>query len=486
MADTPEINTASGAAESVETAETAKKPIRIWPLLLCCWAAILLVLGLIVCVVLYQYLGVYEKTRPELKMDELMAETDAADWLKLVGEDMDFSLSEFEDPQQLFADYCASLDTDQPLSYRSEKRETDSDRAVFVLRCGASNLCTVELLPTEEKLPFGRHTWQLGRVSSGDITKTLRSATVEITALPSQEIRINDIPLSDAYLSGEPVEIKDLSDIEKRMDEVPALLTYAVGPFYGEIHVSADGKELAAQQSGRKLRYAAASEGIGTLVITAPEDIRVTVGGAKLGEKDVSDSSYGLLTGLEHYTGDAAFKTNTYRFEGLYSMPEVKAFDADGNELRPIMTAENSYHFFHPSDKAADEAEQEELDHLWELATGYFDAYVAYTTRTFDSSIYYKLLNATLGGTQLQIYIAQSNAAMKWAANSTVENQELHYDNLHRIGTDCYTCTVEFELNKTSSTWVDEVSSSERDADQMVFVRRGKFWFAAALSMIGD
>ena len=486
MADTPEIITAPATAESAETTETAKKPIKVWPLLLCSWAAILLVLGLIVCAALYQYLGVYEKTRPELKMDELAAEMDAEDWLKLVGDDLDFSLSEFEDPQQLYADYCASLDTAQPLNYRSEKRETDSDRAVFVLRCGASNLCTVELLPTEEKLPFGRHYWELGRVSSGDITKTLRSASVEITALPGQEICINDIPLSDAYRSGEPVEIKDLSDIETRMDEVPALLKYAVGPFYGEIHVSADGKELAAQQTGRKLRYAAATEGTGSLVITAPEDIRVTVGGAKLAKKDVSESSYGLLAGLEKYTGDAAFKTNTYRFEGLYTTPEVKAFDKDGNELRPIMTADNSYHFFHPSDKAADEAEQKELDHLWELATGYFDAYVAYTTRSFDGSIYYKLLNATLGGTQLQIYIAQSNAAMKWAANSKVENQELHYDNLHRIGSDCYTCTVEFELDKTSSTWVDEVSSSEQNADQMVFVRRGKYWFAAALSMIGD
>ena len=479
MADIPQV---------IDLSESARPPKvkKLWPLLLLCWGAILLVLGLILCVVLYQYLGVYEMSRPELKMDELMAEMDADDWLAQVGDNLDFTLSEFEDPQQLFADYCASLSTDQPLSYRSEKRESDSDHAVFVVRCGASNLCTAELVPTDEKLPFGRHTWRLGRVGSGDITKTLRSATVEISALEGQEISINGLPLTVEYLHGEPKEIRDLTDIETRMDTVPTLLNYQVGPVYGEIHVSADGRELAAEQSGRKLRYAAASEGTGTLIITAPEDIRVTVGGAELGAKDLSESSYGLLAGLENYTGDAAFKTNIYRFSGLYSTPEVRAYAADGTELRPIMTAENSYHFFHPTDKAADEADQEELDHLWELATGYFDAYVAYTTRTFDSSIYYKLLNATLGGTQLQIYIAQSNAAMKWAANSTVENQDLHYDNLHRIGNDCYTCTVEFELDKTSSTWVDEVSSSERNADQMVFVRRGKFWFAAALSMIAD
>ena len=81
-----------------------------------------------------------------------------------------------------------------------------------------------------------------------------------------------------------------------------------------------------------------------------------------------------------------------------------------------------------PADAAADEEEQKELDHLQELAESYFNSYVDYTTKPFDGSIYYKLLNATLGGTQLQVYIAQSNATMQWAARSTVENQELRYN----------------------------------------------------------
>ena len=149
------------------------------------------------------------------------------------------------------------------------------------------------------------------------------------------------------------------------------------------------------------------------------------------------------------------------------------------------MSGENVYHFFHPSDTAADEEDRKQLDHLWELADGYFRAYVDYTTKPFDGGIYYKLLTATLSGTQLQVYIAQSNAAMKWAASSTVENMELRCDNLHRIGESCYTCTVEFALDKTASTWVEDVSSSERNAEQLVFVRRGQYWYAAAMSMIG-
>ena len=477
----------NSAAAPERTAPAAeKKGKKVWPLFLGCWAAVLLALGLIGCAVLYQFLNIYEVTRPEVLMDEMMDLMEAEDWLDKAEKQLDFELSEFEDAQALYADYRASLTTDQPLSYRSEKKASDSDRAVFVVRCGPSNLCTVELVPGGRKLPFGRHDWKLGSISSGDITKSLRSATVEVTALAGQEIRINDIPVSETYMSDKPVEIEDLTDIESRMDVVPTLVAYRVGPVYGEIHVSADGKELAAEKSGRMLRYRAASRGTGSLTIRAPEGIRITVGGAELKRKDLSESSYGLLEGLENYTGDAVYKTNTYRFTGLYSEPEVHAYTKKGEELQPIMTGETVYNFFHPSDTAADEAEQAELDHLQELAEGYFSAYVDYTTKPFDGSIYYKLLNATLGGTQLQTYIAQSNAAMKWAARSTVENQELRCDNLHRIGDSCFTCTVEFALDKTSATWVEEVSSSEENAEQMVVVRRGKYWYAAALSMIGD
>lgn len=478
-------NNASAAEKPVAAPET-KKGRRIWPLFLTCWAAVLLALGLIGCAVLYQFLNIYEVTRPETLMDEMMDLMDAEDWLDKAEKNLDFELSEFEDAQTLYGNYRASLTTDQPLSYRSEKKATDSEHAVFVVRSGPSNLCTVELVPGGRRLPFGRHDWKLGRISSGDITKTLRSATVEIAALAAQEVCINDIPVSPAYLTDKPVEIEDLTDIESRMDEVPTMLAYRVGPVYGEIHVSADGRELAAEKSGRMLRYHAATQGTNSLTIRAPEDIRVTVGGAELKRKDVSESSYGLLEGLENYTGEEAYKTNTYRFTGLYSEPEVKAYAKNGEELRPIMSDEKVYNFFYPADAAADEEEQKELNHLQELAESYFNSYVDYTTKPFDGSIYYKLLNATLGGTQLQVYIAQSNATMQWAARSTVENQELRYDNLHRIGDSCFTCTVEFVLDKTSSTWVEEVSSSEANAEQMVFVRRGKYWYAAALSMIGD
>ena len=418
--------TKPGAASEAEPEKPGRR--RRWPRFLLFWAALLVIAGLIGCFLFYQYLGIYEVTRPEILMDELMA---------------------------------------------------------LVVRCGPSNLCRVELVSDGRRLPFGRHGWSLGRISSGDILRNLRSTTVEITALAGQELTLNDRPVDAGCLVDDAVAIENLSDIESRMDTVPVLQRYRIGPLYGEIHVSADGRELPPEQKGRTLRYLSVTEGTGSLIIRAPEDLRVTVGGAELKRKDASERSLALLEGLEDYTGDAAYLTNTYRFTGLYSEPEVLAYDADGNVLRPIMTGEHCYNFFHPSDEAADEADEAELEHLWDLAKSYFGDYVNYTTKPFDGNLYYKLLNCTLSGSRLKAYIAQSNATMKWAARSTTE-QTLHYDNLHRIGDACYTCTVEFELDKTSSTWVEEVSSTEANAEQLVFARIGKYWYAAAMSMIGD
>ena len=475
--------TRPGAASEAEPEKPGRR--RRWPRFLLFWAALLVIAGLIGCFLFYQYLGIYEVTRPEILMDELMALMSADDWLEKAGNELDFELTEYEDAQALYAVYRDSLTTDQELTYRSEKGETDGEHAVFVVRCGPSNLCRVELVSDGRRLPFGRHGWSLGRISSGDILRNLRSTTVEITALAGQELTLNDRPVDAGCLVDDAVAIENLSDIESRMDTVPVLQRYRIGPLYGEIHVSADGRELPPEQKGRTLRYLSVTEGTGSLIIRAPEDLRVTVGGAELKRKDASERSLALLEGLEDYTGDAAYLTNTYRFTGLYSEPEVLAYDADGNVLRPIMTGENCYNFFHPSDKAADEADEAELEHLWDLAKSYFGDYVNYTTKPFDGNLYYKLLNCTLSGSRLKAYIAQSNATMKWAARSTTE-QTLHYDNLHRIGDACYTCTVEFELDKTSSTWVEEVSSTEANAEQLVFARIGKYWYAAAMSMIGD
>ena len=62
-------------AAAVETA--AGKPRNRWRRFLLIWAALLLLIGLIGCILLYRYVGTYEIARPEVRVDALMEDMDA-------------------------------------------------------------------------------------------------------------------------------------------------------------------------------------------------------------------------------------------------------------------------------------------------------------------------------------------------------------------------------------------------------------------------
>lgn len=467
------------------TLETAAgKPKHRWRRFLLIWAALLLLLGLIGCVLLYLYVGIYEITRPELRMDALMESMDAERWLSAAAENPDFVVTEFEDPQALYRSYRDSLPLDQPLSYRRSKRDSSGESAVFVLRSGAANLCRVELIPGKTSYVFGRHDWQLGRVSTGDVTDSLQSASVSITALAGQEIYLNGRPVGEAYCVEKDLPIEALSPLERRMETPPSYVRYEVGPLYGEIRVTDDkGQELfpAADSTAGRLNYNAAPGGVHTLSIRAPEDLSIRVNGVALTAEDAVSADEGALRGLDYYTGDAAYQTLQYRFEGLYAAPEVSAQDAEGQSLEPLRTDDGTQLIFLHRDPAA-------AEELRPVAEKFFTAYLNYTTSPFDLTRLYKVLGLTLSPSELYRYLADSQAAMLWAAHTTLEFEQMEYDNFSRVGDRCFVCTVDFAVDTTASTWQEEVSYGQENRMELVFVMDERYgeWKAAAVSLLSQ
>ena len=391
-----------------------------WRRFLLIWAGLLLLIGLIGCILLYRYVGIYEITRPEVRMDALMESMDAEQWLSAAAENLDFEVSEFEDAQALYKSYRDSLTLDQPLSYRSSKKDSDSDTAVFVVRSGAVNLCRVELIPGESAYGFGRHDWQLGRVSTGDITDSLQSAAVSVTALAGQEILLNGVPLGEAYL------------VEKQ------------------------------------------------LPIEEPEDVIVTVNGVALSADDAVSGSEGALSGLEYYTEGAAYQTLQYQFDGLYTAPTVTARDADGQALEPLSADGTQLVYLHKDPAAAEE--------LRPIAEAFFTAYLTYTSSPFDLTRLYQVLGLTLSPSELYQYLADSQAAMLWAAHTTMEFEQMEYDNFSYVGNRCFVCTVEYAVDTTASTWQEDVSYGQENVMELVFVMDERYgeWRCAALNLVSQ
>ena len=448
-----------------------------WRRFLLIWALALLVLGAAGCAVLYRYLGIYEVTRPDAVMEEYLQNTDAESLVSQVGEHVILDVTEFEDANALYAAYLDTIDLTRPLSFRSLSSQSTETELHYLVRVGASNLCTAVLIPDGESPGFGRYYWKVSELRSASITDVLPSAQVTVEALAGQKLELNGRELTDDYVVERGIAVPDLSPLELRMDPKPSLVRYQVGPLFGEISLTDESGTLLSPSEDSdytELFYSTVS-GDRQLRIHAPEDAQVHVGGVLLDAGDVESSDLGVLKGLDAYTLDGAYRTNIYSFDGLHFSPEVSAVSPDGTDLVPV-TVGDQYWFFYPND-------QELADYVKLFAGNFFQAYIQYTTRAFDATLFYNLISNVLPGTELHSYISITRETMAWAGSSSDEST-VTYDNFHQVSGTCFVCTARYSVDRTSKYWFDEVSTTQEGIYELAFVSTSGKWYAAGMNII--
>ena len=462
-------------------ADTPQIQRNTWRRFLLIWALILLLLGAAGCFILYRYLGVYEITRPEPVLDNYLQNSSASELMRLAQENVNLNLTEFEDAAVLYSTYLQTIDTSRSLSYRSDGKNSTDESLSYVIYSGPNALCSVRLLPDGTKPGFGRHVWSVSEVSSAPITDILPSLEVVVDATAGTELSLNGKPLSENYIVARDIDIPDLSRFENSLNPVPTFIRYEVGPLYGEVNLTdAAGKTLSPEnsQAGGTLHYYASSAAE-NITIRAPEDIIVSVNGVELSTMDISSSDMGVLENLDPYTKGESVLMNTYRLEGLYLTPTITGKDPDGNELSPIVSAGDTFTFFHSNDPAAEEI-------LRPVAERFFSAYMEYSAHSWEASRFYNLISQILPGTELYNYVMNSTEAMYWASRTQTEYKDLRYEHFHQVSDTCYTCTVLYNADMTATTWHEQYTYSLENAYELVFVSSGGMWFAAAMNIIAD
>ena len=443
------------------------------------WACVLLLLGAAACAVFYRYAQIYEISRPELVMDELLEQMTEEEFLTEARNAISLDITEFEDAETLFDDYYQSADLSGKLSYRSALASTSADQAVFTVRDGIHNICTVTLVP-KSNLGFGRHEWQLGEISSANFLQNLASTEVILEAPSDTELYVNGVQVSSAYLvsTGNTCPIED--SVESKFSSDIEFAQYNIGKLYGEISArngEGDVLTLSADSTESRLRFIDESTATITLSVSAPEDVRISLNGYTLTEEDVASRSLGILENLSDTVAEAAYLTNTYSFSGLYAMPQVTATDADGNLLEPIVVGEGEFHYFHANDPTL-EAEAKET------AESFFDAYTAYCSTKYDATLYQRIINRVARHSTLYEYFANSYDVMLWATSTQTEYNELTFGNFSYVGEDCYVCTVQYQADLTSTSWYEEYSYGVQNAYEIAFVRSDSKWLAAEMTSI--
>ena len=451
-----------------------------WSRFLLVWALLLLLLGGIGCVVLYQYLAVYEVTRPEPIIESFLDANDTPSLLAQARENILFDVSEYEDAQDLYDSYLSAVDTTRSLTYRLDSGSSDTDRLLYTIRSGPSILCQIIMVPEGPSPGFNRHTWTVSKVCAAPITEILPSVMVTVDAISGMDLQLNGKQLSSVYASGDSIPISDLTRFESGLDPVPCFTRYEIGPLYGEITLADSwGNTISPDKTEPGSVHYQAAVSTQSLKVRAPEDLKIMINGVPLGSEDVSSSSLGVLEGLELYTLGEEVLTNVYRIDGLYTAPEVKAVDSDGNEISPVTVGENSFVFFHQNDP---ELESQQLG----VVERYFDAYMDYSAHAFDATRYTNLLGKVFPQSNLYNYIFNSREAMYWASGTSAEYKDLRYEHFHRISDYCFTCTVLYSAEMTATSWYEQYSYSLENAYELSFVTQNGSWYAAGMDVIAD
>ena len=455
----------------------AKNPA--WRRFLMVWALVLLLLGGAGCYLLYQYLGVYEVTRPDPVMDDFIKNTDLSEIIDMAKENIPFELTEFEDPLELYTSYTEAIDLSRAVNYRVNSDKSKPELMVYDVRSGPNLICEVFLEPDGDTPGFSRNYWSVSGVQAAKITDLLPSVTAKIETVSGTELALNGVPLTDEWLSGTPKEIEDLVKYEAEMENPPQFLTYEAGPLYGEITLTdAHGSSVAPNGDVHEgVVVYQTFEGKQDLTITAPEDLPVYVNGVELSKRDAVSSTLGVFEGLELYTGGADCLTNTYRIEGLYLTPAVTAVDLDGMEVTPVATSGSSLTFFH-------RGEPETEAQMRSVAESFFSAYMDYSAHAFEYTRFSNLLSRILPQSDLYQYVQRSQEAMYWASGTQTEYTDMRYENFHRISDYCFVCTVIYSADMTAKNWYEQYSYKLENAYELSFVSTNGRWLAAGMNVI--
>ena len=468
----------SAAAESAEEKAPGKKASHGWRTFLIIWAAALLAVGAITCFVLYRYAAVYEVTRPELPMEEMLSSMSKDDWLDLAAPTASRFISEFEDAEALFRSYYDGALREYDLSFRRSISGSDDTTAAFVVMAKNTNLYNVVFKARDDKFAgFGRHYWKLDSVSVCDFTSNLEHIRLEVNAPENVAISINSVPVTDVYYSGQ-IPVPGLSELETRFDPAPTYKCYDVGAMFGNVVVTdASGRELHPEYDGINdvYRYSYVPEDLYSFVIEAPEDVRVTVCGAELLPQDVSSVSAGIFEGFGIYTAGNEWKTVEYAHDGIFTEPVIKAYDRSGAELSPVITDSGKFIFFHANDEQL-------KGEVYDIVETYFNRYMEYSSSQLNLAKMRELLSCTLYGTRLNRYIRNSAEGMYWASETEVAYDELTISDFYPVGENAFFCTIQFKANFTAKSWYEKYSYGLKNGYEMLFVKDGRNWYAAEMS----
>lgn len=447
-----------------------------WGIKLLIWAAFLLILGAVGCIVLYNYTGVYERTRPEIAMDALMADMDEDDWYRAIRETVPEDSTPFESNEVLFDEYFKSFLRGSSFTY-TRALDSSAEQPRFSVYGGRYRAATVTLkAKAGGKGGFGRSEWEVERIEAFDFRTALTGLTVQIDAPNGYRLFVNGVAVPESYLTASDIPTPHLTALERRFDTRTGYLRYTIPGLYGNVTVTGeDGAEIppSGEIENGVCPYTVDAYGSYSFRVKVPAGATVTVSGAVLTESDIDHVCKDIFAGLDAYTDGNAYTSLYYAGDRLYTRPEVTVLDSDGREMAPMVGGDGSLYCLRGGDEVPEE--------IRDAVRTFFTRYMNYASHGLNRTALGALLEVVVPQSDLFRYIRNSADAMYWASDTELSFDELSIDHFDFISDRCFTCAVHYSASATSQSWYNESSYQTENGYQLVFVMYNKRWQAAAM-----
>ena len=472
------------------------------------FTAVLAVLIIAACTVLWFYLDAYESTRPEQAMQEFAQLADEEYWSSAVEGAFTVGETPFEDREELMEELCMSVIRENPLEWREDEGYS-ADNMVYMVSAGGKDICRVTLDEMTENgdAGFGFTYLQVTRVELLASFTAPEAHEITITIPAGATVSVNGVALTEEYVNTEAkvvastvtneadgvtvtspgdssiiingevvydgpanaIKVSGLSELEAGI-AAELYNVYTVGGLYAPVEVSAvdaDGESIAVEGEATDESVTfALGEGQLDYRILVPEGSTISVNGVELDESYKTGDTVvpAFLEGFSDY--GTLPELELWLVEGLHTQPEITVTNAEGSSLDEPVINGTELAFMTGADQTLADSHSGE-------ARDFMSAYAGYISGEAGSDEDYTALQAlVLDGSALDTALTELNADYAGTGVS-VERVYVRSDSFVSIGATCFICTVDVEYGPA-----EEGGENSETAYTVVFVMNGGIWLA--------
>lgn len=306
------------------------------------YTIVLAVLIIAALAVLFDFMTVYEKSRPENYTESYIGQLDNDSVKGIMLPGYTSGVGSFEDPDHVYDSVFSEYFKTEGFKIRKKIGEYSDENPVYtVLSADDVQMFSITLEKNEDSLRYGFENWRVKKTEAiqGEIVAETGDYTV--TVPENAEVYVNGVKLTGNELSKDKLIFRGISEFEKSTENSAKCTKYVVTGLFNvpEVKVLYNGNELTVSDEGGDYFADYPESDFISAEIKVPSGAEVKVNGINAEEKYITASeSYSDLTPFE--SGDD-FTFRTYRFTGLLSEPEISV-SLDGKMLE---SDSGVYHF---------------------------------------------------------------------------------------------------------------------------------------------